>query len=169
MIMQVMTAAVVAEALILAGLATLVVRLRTRIEGLRNGSTHSTEIAQMNALVAEAQALSEDLAAQFTEQVALYERLLARTAEQSALAATARSLAPEAEPVAHTPARKSAARTAASTATTRSRATRAAMAPTPVEEQSAEMESDLAVARQMGMDPLGVALQRGLRQRAATA
>lgn len=162
--MQLVTAALVAEALILAGLATLVVRLRTRIERLRQGPTHGTEITQMNALVAEARALSDDLAEQLTEHVALYEKLLAQTAEQSALAATMRSQA-EAEPAARTAARKSASKTGTTTAAPRSRAAKAA----PVEEQSAELASDLAVARQTGMDPLGVAIQRGLRQRVATA
>lgn len=160
-----------AEAVVLAGLFTLVLRLHNRMNKVRTVSTGAVE--QMAALVREAETLSVSLAEQLEEQAHMQEELLA---EQTRLrteqapqapvrATTARTAAVEIEQPA-TAARKRASKAAVTAADepapARPRARKSA-APT----ETNDLAADIAAARKRGMDPLGIAIQRGLGKQAA--
>lgn len=184
----VLLVAVVAEAAALMGILSVVARLRARVELLAEETSHAAIIAQMGELIDEARVLSSGLARQLTDQARLCDSVLAMTptgagtrdvspgraaahaasrAEQSVLAAPAYSGGRAAIAAAPDPAgdeRLTRARAGGARAGSTARAGRhAAGAEAPA------VEDDMAAARQMGMDPVGVAIQRGLRQRAATA
>ncbi len=166
---MILDAAVLAEAVALAGIITLAIRMRIRLNRLDTTPDYRATVLQMAELVAEAQALSTDLAEQIAGQVQVAESLMMHAQSQKAAVG---SPAPAAPP---TQARKAAAKAAAeapkavaaSQAPVRARASRGgvAAAEAPVDETA----NDLAEARKRGMDPLGVALQRALQRRTATA
>lgn len=167
--MMILGAVVAAEAVALAGLATLVLRLRARLGALARSARPQVgpTAAQMSALIDEAHDLSADLTRRLTEQTRLVESFIARSEAQMTTLA-------EETPVQRATTRKSPAKASTPAAATapvgRSRAAKAASAaPQQQAEEPTIGADDLAAARQLGMDPLGVAIQRGLRRPVATA
>lgn len=163
----ILSAAAVAEAVVLAGLVTLVARMYSRLARVREVSTGA--VTQMDELVREAQSLSAALADQLDEQIQLRESLADEAARAHAqVAALSRAVTEEPKPAATR--KRTTAKAAAATVTEPTPArprSRKAVEP-EVEENS--LSADVAAARQLGMDPLGVAIQRGLgKQRALLA
>lgn len=131
------------EAVVLLTLVVIVARLRGR---MREGNTDSTAtLMQMQELVQEAQSLSTLLASQLAAQVKLTEQVTM----------SARKPVISAERPAGVPVAAAAAKVAAAAA---SRATVS---------DGRVLDSD--TARERGMDPLGLALQRSLHRSAQPA
>src|SRR5690348_5796231 len=70
-IITILCAIVIGQAVVLAGIFSVVVRLRTRVE--RVGEVSASAIAQMGQLVHEAHALSQIMTRQIEEQIRLRE------------------------------------------------------------------------------------------------
>lgn len=189
-------AAIVVEAVAIAGLLIGMARLRGRVNGMDVRSAGVPDqraqeaINQLNALVEEASALGETLASQCGEIMDRYAALSATAPQPSSALAmedvSGQAAAADDAAAAHsTTRRRSTARAAseepageeASDAdpgakrTARARATTAKKAAQEAEEVPAPTPApvtvtgaDAAAARQKGMDPLGVALQRSLAQ-----
>jgi hypothetical protein len=166
-IITILCAIVIGQAVVLAGIFSVVVRLRSRIE--RVGEVSASAIAQMSQLVHEAHALSQIMTRQIEEQIRLRE--MESPAPAVATPPVTEPLEDAEERVARRPVRRSTAqpsggaRADGSSASPRTHARSSAddvwEAPQP---DDSSVDGD--VARQNGMDPLGVALQRSLaRQR----
>jgi hypothetical protein len=142
-----LSAAVIAEAVVLAGIMTLMLRLRARLG--RVSGLPAAVLAQMTELVQEAEALSMDLTEQLGEQMRLCESLTAQLQAAPASAPAPRTqsaAAKKAAPAAKAPVRSRARATTSAEGATRAGASR----------------GDVETAREKGMDPLGIAIQRSL-------
>ena len=149
-LVNILSAAVIAEVVVLAGVLALALRLRARLARVSAGP--SDALARMTELVQEAEALGEELADRLAEHVrlsdALEARLRAAASAPPTPAATRRKAAHAEESeagVAAKPAARSRARTA-----------------TEATSRADQAVGDAAAAREKGMDPLGIALQRSL-------
>ncbi len=180
----ILSVALSAEGVVLLGLLAVVLQLRARLARVTGASTAA--VAQMNDLVREAQTLSASLTGQIAEQASLCEALTERVEEATALSQRA-------APVVEAPARaaRSTAKTASATevaAPARSRRKSLESEEPAVEEKAParsrsrknlaadaapayDPQADVAAAREKGMDPIAIAVQRNLanKQHAFTA
>ncbi len=164
-ITTILCAIVIVQALVLALIFAVVVRLRARVEQVGNAATAA--IGQMGQLVHEAHALSQIMAKQVEEHIRLREM-----GPPSIPVAMSRLVEAQEDDEEELPATRPARRPAAKQPAGRPPALprmrlRQTAAVAREETQPDQGNVDRDVARQNGMDPLGVALQRSLaRQRA---
>jgi hypothetical protein len=185
---MILSMALIGEGVALVGLLAVVLQLRARLARVTGASTAA--VAQMSDLVREAQTLSANLTGQIAEQASLCEALAERVEEATALSQRA---APVVETPEKAPARaaRSAAKTVSAgeeTAPARTRRKAAASEEPTVEEKAParsrsrkalatdaapayDPQADIAAAREKGMDPIAIAVQRNLanKQHAFTA
>ena len=169
---SILMAALAAQAAVLAGTLTLVVRLRARVERLQARAPSDSSVIELTALVAEAETLGDALCRRIADQIELFESIVEASrmpvADAAAVADPATTAPKAARATPSTAGRSAAPRkkaiTAAVSGSKARRPVEAIMAPSAASDPA----GDILIARETGMDPLGVAIQRALR-RGATA
>lgn len=166
--MTILSVAVAVEAAVLTIVIAALVRLRGRLG--QEQVVSAAVVTQMDMLVQEARSISETLADQIAEQVELADRM--RAQEEAALRKQAliADMHDEA-PVSRSRKKASTAALAMDDADVEERPARTRKASTSAPRSAAaKRAADLQVAREKGMDPVGIALQRTLaRERSLSA
>jgi hypothetical protein len=165
----ILSMALIGEGVALFGLLAVVLQLRARLARVAGASTAA--VAQMSDLVREAQTLSASLTGQIAEQASLCEVLAERVEEATALSQRAGPLVETPEKAPARTRRKSLASEEPAVeekAPPRSRSRKALDAGAA---PAYDPQADVAAAREKGMDPIAIAVQRNLanKQHAFTA